>query len=285
MLPTQSCVFGLAPIFKDLASIKSLTVPIEKALPPEDEMLDLFNRLRLRGDFGPRTLEEAKFLFLMCARPWLIRIHCFYKKCYDSTYKVPAKSTVVSYQMHHASVLACIREICKELHLRHGRSTGYDDAGVWFFHVVADQILLDAQLKLEQFRNSYPPTATASDPDVPQMQPGKKINKKVAIKMKREYWLNQLRAGEHPFDSEDPAFCPHWAKFINLSLQAADPNALRTEKGNVFRQRYWKPYLAAESALLTAKDKTPGACLHWYENGKIYSQAGKGRGKIVEAKV
>lgn len=285
MIATASRVFGLASILANPKEIKRLTIPTDKAFPPDDEMIDFFNQISLRGDFEPQTFEEKKFIFLTCVRPWLIQLHWLYKKSYDQSHKIPATRAASRFYECHADVLVCLRNICKELHARYGTKTGYSDAGTWFCWAVSDQILLDAQLQLEQFRIGTRSAATKSNIAVPGMQVGKPINKKIAIKMKRLHWLGQLRAGESPFTAENPKFCPHWAKAINMALMDADPNATRTEKGNVFRRTYWRPYLAAESAKLTALDKDPLACRHWYEDGKIYTQKGKGKGKTAVVQI
>lgn len=280
-----STVFGLASIFANSDRACALTIPTEKAVPPWDELLRSFNLLELRGDFRPRNIEEAKFLLLTCAEPWLIKLHLLYKNSFDANHKIPASRAVAKHYSFDVEVLLCLREICKELHARKGIETGYSDAGKWFFFVVADQILLDAQLGLERFRQTGRVLANAGHLDIPELKPGLPINKKAYIKMKREHWLKALKAGTSPFDAEPPGFCPHWAGLIKMALSEVDPDLTFIEKGNVFCQKYWKPYLRAESKLLTEKDKNPLVTQYWYENGKIYQQDGKGRREKVAVKI
>ena len=269
--------FGLAPFLKTQADLERLAIPTEKAVPPWKQALDFFNQVELRKELRPKSAEEAEFLYYDCLKPWIIKLNWFYKKTYDSSHKISWGLAERRYYKYHGDVLVATREICKELHARKGASTEYPDAGRWFLLVLRDQFQVDVQFSLERFRESDRATGRLSNDEIG--------SKKTEIKNYREQWINELKAGINPFRHQHPEFCKHWRKFISMSLDEADRNKTWIEKGNVFRNEYWRAYIKAESKLLTEKDKNDAASISWYEDGKIYKRNGKGKGRAVVKKI
>jgi hypothetical protein len=227
--PHNSTVFGLAALV-DINQTHKMRIPSDDAEVPWDEFFGFFNELKLAGDFRPKNVIEARWIYVTCIRPWLLKIHWLYKKTVDQSHKIPASRSVAKSLECEADVLVCIREICKELHKEPEITEIYSNFSVWLSGIVLDQILLSVQLKLEEIRNQDVHKKALTAPK----------SKKRSIANVRSHWLSSLHAGESPFQHEDSAFCPHWANFIQLSLKKADPTATRTEKGNIFRQKYWK---------------------------------------------
>jgi hypothetical protein len=272
---TDATVFGLAALI-DFDVTKQLRIPVDEAEFPWDEFFGFFNRFDLREDFSPQTAEEGRWLYLSCIRPWILKLHWLYKKTVDQSHRIPVKPSYAKSLEYDANVLVCIREICKELHKEPEITEIYPNYGVWLRFIILDQILLQVHQRLGEVREKN--RNLHKDP------PPSKSKKKMVQNI-RDHWLSSLHAGESPFKQENSESCPHWARFINLSLEKADPNATRTEKGNVFRQTYWKPYLDAESKNLTDKDRNSLRSVCWYEDGKVFSRKGRSKSKILVAKV
>jgi len=273
--------FGLSRQVSDPKFLEQITIPHEGYEPPLDTVIDFFNHFSFLNGYIPQNELEAQVLARECVYPWHIKLHGLYKLSIDTGHKVPGKRNVVRYFMHQATVLNCLRELCKEAHFRFGKHTIYPDGATWFGAVIADQIHLDAKLALTKARRGERGIYLKSWEGCPNAQAGAKHSKKGMMQIRRQHWVKKLQANESPFEDTDE--WQHWRQLIEMSMEFADKNALkidRSNKRNVFRNKLWLPYLRAESAALTAWKKDKDAVDSWIENGGYFRQAGKGRGKV-----
>ena len=276
-------LFGLAQQISDPAFIQKISIPTEGYEPPLDEVINVFNSLELPKRLKPQTDIEAKVLAYECVMPWHIKLHCLYRATVDSAHKIPAKRNAARYYKYHATVLDKLKELCKEVHFRLGaQETGYPGAAEWFGLVIADQIHLDASLALRKARAGERARYQDIWADCQNAQPGLLVGKKGSTQIRRKYWLKKIKENESPFKLEADTFCPHWRKLIEKSIELADPNIFamdRENKRNVFRNKYWVPYLKAEQAQIKAWEEDKEVAATWAENGKYFAQNGRGKGR------
>ena len=242
--------------------VPCFSIPTENVNPPFDEMIHQLQTLEIHAPPYLKVGEPEMYVVRHCLDGWDTALHWAAKLKWSTNHKIPGGQKHSRAAKPMGIILACEIELCIQCHAGLGyKATGYNDASIWFGAVWEEHVK-------NNLNNLFKLTIHGS-------------GKKGAVFNFRHNVLAVLKEDKNPFNPEDQ---PHMHHLIECSLNLA-------KRSDVFRKKYWVPYVRALTACATQVDHNPNG---YYQvltarltpkMGKTFLQickpVGKGKGERI----
>src|SRR5919199_2825966 len=222
---------------------------------PWNEVLEVV----LRHDYpiNRREITEGQLVLLMLRRQsWEIALHWLIKWEWDGNHKIPCNPSKAKGYKPKGRHLQSLFLLCERSHAFQGFlpdvTIPYPHAVFWFGHVYREHVLSDI------YGVFYPDGL-----------PSKGAKKQAAITFRQEE-LRTHRRLENPLQTNS------WMKATYKLFEVA---TLLAENSPEFKKKHYNRFIAAYEAE-NEQLENPEFARFFIEDGKLYSQSGRGRGRI-----
>lgn len=197
-----------------------------------------------------RTPALEQFLAVEDGK-WVILHYWVVKKKWHSQLKIPCQRKTVQFYEPLGEWLYRILELCIQCHAVHQLGTNYPNAASWFSSIVIEA-------KMSVLRGFIARSTDGKEGCIQEYKDG------------ASQLSGTLRRRENPYFLEVE---PHIYRLVEAALELED-------ESDIFLRDYWQPFLGSITRLIAHRKQ--GAHITLVErDGKLYSQGGKGRGKIL----
>jgi hypothetical protein len=211
---------------------------------------DIIGRLQNQVVVLPSEPSEDKLMNLWRVGIMLdIALHWVVRKELNTKHKIPYNRNLTKVLEPLGLLMTCYLRLCRKAYENSKtRTLPYQHAAGWF-EAIYQEIWLNA------------------------LDTTRYVGGKTRRLKERRDTLDALQEDTNPVDNNTS---PHEYRLIETCLHLKEH--LCGEDIDVFEENYWKPYLRAYSAWITACDGSEWSTVRM-ENGKLLIQQGRGRGR------